>query len=427
MISVGYKADILQQVPWELPHGWEWIKLGRMCEIQIGGSPRTKVPEYWGQGYTWVSIADLNNEIVTTSKKEITDSGVANSNVKLIEPGTILMSFKLTIGKLGIAGKQLYTNEAIAALPVKTDWEDRLSVSYLFNSLKAIPLTADVDRAAKGKTLNKKKVAELLIPIPYPSDPQKSLDIQKRIVARLEALLQEVRESRKICDRMCRDANRLLEVAVNEVFNRLDSVIETVPFQEIGTAFNGRASGSGESNVRVFKTRHTYPHKLRLGDPSYAKSEQAPKLPKERFLRPGDTLMANIAEGTLGRVSYVHECEGNWTVDTQIMILRSKDEKEVLGKWIYYYFWSERGQREILSRRTGIAFADKRGQTHIYPRDIQPIPFPKMHINAQRQAVAYLDTVLNESEKMTELVQQDMKTLDLLEQSILDRAFRGEL
>ena len=137
--------------------------------------------------------------------------------------------------------------------------------------------------------------------------------------------------------------------------------------------------------------------------------------------------MANMAEGTLGRVTYVHECEENWTVDTQIMILRPKDENEVLGKWLYYYFWSERGQREILSRRSGIAFADKRGQTHIYPKDMHLIPFPKMPISAQRQAVAYLDTVLNESEKMTELVQQDIKTLDLLEQSILDRAFRGEL
>jgi type I restriction enzyme S subunit len=264
------------------------------------------------------------------------------------------------------------------------------------------------------------KLAELSIPLP-------ELRIQRRIVARIEALLAEVQSSRELLDKMRQDCDRLLAVSLTDVLNKLESVIDIVTLKEVATAFNGRASGSGISSVRVFKTRHVYPHKLRLNDPSYAKPEQAPSLPAERFLKPGDILMANIAEGTLGRVSYVEEAEKSWTVDTQIMILRSKDENKLIGKWLYYYLWSERGQQEILSRRTGIAFADKRGQTHIYPKNVVEIPVLKPPINAQRQAVAYLDAILYETKRMAELIEQDAKTLDLLEQSILERAFRGEL
>ncbi len=157
------------------------------------------------------------------------------------------------------------------------------------------------------------------------------------------------------------------------------------------------------------------------------KPEQMAKLPLDRYLRLGDVLMANIAEGTLGRVTYVEAADQNWTVDTQVMILRSLDRERLIGKWLYYYLWSHRGQKEILSRRSGIAFADKRGQTHIYPRNVLEIPVPVPPIAQQLQAVARLDTVLRETEEMKRLQERDSASLDLLEQAILDRAFRGEL
>ena len=138
--------------------------------------------------------------------------------------------------------------------------------------------------------------------------------------------------------------------------------------------------------------------------------------------------MANIAEGTLGRVTYVERSEQGWTVDTQVMILRSIDPREsMIGKWLYYYLWSDRGQKEILSRRSGIAFADKRGQTHIYPKNVLEIPVPVPPITQQTEAVTQLDAVLSQTEEMKRLQDMDSECLDQLEQAILDRAFRGEL
>ncbi len=260
--------------------------------------------------------------------------------------------------------------------------------------------------------------------VPVPPD----LDTQEQILARIDGLTAEVHEARAITSDIRRDTNRLLSASVDEAFNRLASELAAVPLKKAAIALNGRASGEGNSTVRVFKTKHVYPHSLRLDRPSFMKPEQGAKLPSDGYLRSGDVLMANIAEGTLGRVTYVETTEENWTVDTQVMILRSLNDRELLiGKWLYFYLWSDRGQKEILSRRSGIAFADKRGQTHIYPKNVLEIPVPVLPISQQTEAVTQLDAVLSQTEEMKRLQYMDSECLDQLEQAILDSAFRGEL
>jgi type I restriction enzyme S subunit len=109
------------------------------------------------------------------------------------------------------------------------------------------------------------------------------------------------------------------------------------------------------------------------------------------------------------------------------MILRPLNTEKLLGKWLHYYLWSEQGQREILARRSGIAFADKRGQTHIYPKNVLQIPVPLPQMDVQQRAVALLDSVQAEVDEMFNLQAQDAELLDQVKQAILERAFRGEL
>jgi len=215
------KVQTLER-PWELPAEWEWVPLGEMCDVTIGGTPSRSTLSYWGTGHTWVSIADLNGGIVMASKEQITDLGVQNSNVKEIEPGTVLMSFKLTIGKIGIAGKKLYTNEAIAALPIKNSWETNLENRFLFYALQTVPLGSEADLAVKGKTLNKQKLARILLPIPFPDDPSKSCNIQRSIVARIEELLAEVKRARTLLEQMYFVTDQMMDAALAEIFNELN-------------------------------------------------------------------------------------------------------------------------------------------------------------------------------------------------------------
>ena len=92
---------------------WEVKRLGRICEIAMGRTPPRLNATLWGTGHKWLSIADLKSKVVAESKEEITALAAADMNV--IRKGTLLMSFKLSIGRLCFAGRDLYTNEAICS------------------------------------------------------------------------------------------------------------------------------------------------------------------------------------------------------------------------------------------------------------------------------------------------------------------------
>lgn len=162
------------------PETWTEKSLGQLCDIAIGGTPSRAEPRYWSsesEGFPWASISDLRSRRVERTKEFISRAGVEKSNVKLARRGTVLMSFKLTIGRTAIAGRDLYTNEAIAAFHPKSDLDNE----FLFYWLPHLVGTAQTDQAVKGATLNKQKLLALAGMLP-------PLDEQRRISEVLRAM-----------------------------------------------------------------------------------------------------------------------------------------------------------------------------------------------------------------------------------------------
>lgn len=176
---------------------WPTERLGELCDILIGRTPSRNRPELWNGEHPWLSIADMNQgRRIRTTKEKITTLGVSESGSRLIPTGTVLLSFKLSIGKVAVADIDTYTNEAIAALPILNP--KKLSRGYLFWTLRSIRLDEEVDVAAKGKTLNKAKLERLEIPLP-------PLDEQKRIAAVLDkadALRRQRQNSLKLTEKL---------------------------------------------------------------------------------------------------------------------------------------------------------------------------------------------------------------------------------
>uniref|UniRef100_A0A6C0H8R6 site-specific DNA-methyltransferase (adenine-specific) n=1 Tax=viral metagenome TaxID=1070528 RepID=A0A6C0H8R6_9ZZZZ len=141
----------------------KWVELGELCDINIGGTPRRNNPEYFGSNNLWVSIRDMNYTIITDTKEKITDKGIKESNVKLIPENTILYSFKLSVGKIAITGKPLYTNEAIAGLIIKN--KNILIMKYLYYLLFFIKSEQSLKGCIGNGSLNKISLGKLKIPI----------------------------------------------------------------------------------------------------------------------------------------------------------------------------------------------------------------------------------------------------------------------
>ncbi|MCK5198078.1 MAG: restriction endonuclease subunit S, partial [Spirochaetales bacterium] len=168
--------------------------LADLCDITIGRTPSRSVAEYCGGSSPWVSISDMRSKYISETKECITDYGVEKARCRIIKKGTLLLSFKLSIGKLSFADRDLYTNEAIAALQIKD--KENLYPDYLFYALRFIPLTGS-NQAAMGKTLNSKSLAILKIPIPENYDDQVRI---AGILSRAELLIEKRKESIRLLD-----------------------------------------------------------------------------------------------------------------------------------------------------------------------------------------------------------------------------------
>jgi hypothetical protein len=153
--------------------------LGEVCKFEIGGTPDTKKTNYWLNGtHLWVSISDLNNDIIKDTIRKITDDGINNSNVKLIKEGTIMMSFKLTIGKLGIASKDMYCNEAISFI---TNINTNKQYFWYFIKNMDFNKQKHLFNSQIGNSLNKKTIGKLKFLVPTPEDQQKVVNMIEQI------------------------------------------------------------------------------------------------------------------------------------------------------------------------------------------------------------------------------------------------------
>ena len=112
-------------------------RLTDLCDVRIGRTPDRSKPVFWNGVHSWASIFDLKTKRIQRTRERITDCAVTECHPFLVEPGTLLLSFKLSLGKVAIAGVPLYTNEAIAALPFRKP-PTQTPITFTFYSKRSI-------------------------------------------------------------------------------------------------------------------------------------------------------------------------------------------------------------------------------------------------------------------------------------------------
>lgn len=173
-----------------LARPWATRKLGEIATITMGRTPARLVESFWGIGHKWLSIADLKGKVIAESKEEITDAGA--EGMEQVPEGTLVMSFKLTIGRLSFAGCRLYTNEAICALR-----SPQVDKELLYYALSRVDFSLFGKQAVKGYTLNKASLHN--VEVTLPSDPEEQRAIAQVLadldteIAAIEARLTKAR------------------------------------------------------------------------------------------------------------------------------------------------------------------------------------------------------------------------------------------
>lgn len=169
---------------------WKTVRLDEVAKWGSGGTPKRSVREYFGEGVPWLSIADLNDGIVTSAKESLTQQAIRDSSAKVVPPGTIFVAMYGSIGKLGIAGTRMCTSQAIAfAIPD----EQRLDTRYFFHFLLAErPRLLQAGRGGTQMNIGQGDLKAWRMPLPPIEEQRRIADILDRADAlrakRCEAL-----------------------------------------------------------------------------------------------------------------------------------------------------------------------------------------------------------------------------------------------
>ena len=160
--------DITDDLPFEIPDSWMWTRFSQIVSFELGKTPDRHTDKFWSNGiYPWFAISDLQERSIVSSTKEKISAVALKEKFagKLVPQGTLLMSFKLTVGRTSILGVEAVHNEAIISVfPIIADKD--ATRNFLFNTLSLIVEYVETTDAIKGATLNSSKLSSMFVPLP---------------------------------------------------------------------------------------------------------------------------------------------------------------------------------------------------------------------------------------------------------------------
>ena len=399
-----------------MKNDWEIKKLGEVCEINIGRTPERGNFKMWDKekktDNVWLSIADLNNTekgYISDSTEYVSDNAVPK--MKLVKANTLLMSFKLTIGRCAITKRDLFTNEAIAALPILDKNLDLFFLKYYLENFDWAKLT-EGDVKVKGKTLNKEKLKEVPITLP-------PLEEQKRIVKILDekiAMLETVKANAKA---NLQNAKDLFQSQLTKAFSnttwekkRLGDCTSIIGDGLHGTPKydeNGNYYFINGSNLTITDIVFT-PETKRVNETEYQ---------KYKVELNENTVFLSINGSTLGKRTAFYNNEPVILGKSACYI---NVKSNTLNKYFLRHFLSsDIFQEYAWKEKTGAAIPNLGLKAM---RDLK-IPLPPL--SEQKRIVKELDTLSEKTKALCAIYENQIADCEELKKSLLAKAFEGNL
>ena len=177
-----------EEIPFEIPENWKWVRLGEIGKIIGGGTPKTTNLEYWQNGkIAWITPADMKNikgKYISCGKKNITLLGLEKSSAQLLPKGSILFSSRAPIGYVAIAREEVSTNQGFKSI---VPFSLNLSLYLYYVLLGMVDIIKKLGTGTTFKEVSGSVVEKILVPLP-------PLAEQKRIVEKLDNVLANIDE-----------------------------------------------------------------------------------------------------------------------------------------------------------------------------------------------------------------------------------------
>jgi type I restriction enzyme, S subunit len=436
----------------DLPPGWAWTTLGEIASWGSGGTPKTGESRFYGGSIPWAISGDLNDGVIAQTSSTITEDGLNLSSAKLVSPGTVLVAmYGATIGRLGIAGTPMATNQAIAFAQVHQAVVDPKFLFWYLRSQRD-----ELLRAGKGAA--QKNISQTLLrswPIPVPP-----LAEQRRIVATLEKYLSRITAGESQVSNALSRARVLYGDLVDSLVagtltgegsatntnaafinlaGRTGKKIDYRLLPGLPAGWSWRVASEVCSDIVCGGTPRAELMHRSAGDipflkvynltqdgrvdftvrPMFIDSKTHEGLLRRSHVRPGDVL-TNIVGPPLGKTVIVPESHPEWNINQAIVAFRAGPE--ISPEWLALVLRAPSVMRRLQATARATA-----GQFNIALSTCRELPIPVPCRQVQEDMVALGRQLLDAIEHVTNGAAGATARVSNLRKSVLALAFAGQL
>lgn len=398
--------------------GFPTKPLGDACDIIGGGTPSKANSAFYGGDIPWATVRDMHSDFINDTQHKITQDAVVGSSSKIIPAGSVIIATRVGLGKVCIINQPTAINQDLRGIiPKKEKSIDTKFLFYWFQSQSEIIINAGTGATVQGVKLP--FVKSLLL-------PDISLNKQKRIVEVLDIALTKIDRLEAIAKRQIANEKALKGSILDALFESIKTNTKafTEPLKDLAV-LKGRIGWKGLTAKEYTEEGPLFlsVHSLNYGD--YVDYRDAFHISQDRYdespeimLQKDDILICKDGAG-IGKLGVIPELIAPTTINSSLLLIRHGEK--IRAKYLYYCLLSPYFQEIVQSRLEGAT------TPHLYQRDIKDFPVHVCSLNEQDEVIKKLDTIFSKSRKFLEAQRKKLAALSELRQSLLEKAFSGEL
>ncbi|OPY61025.1 MAG: Type I restriction modification DNA specificity domain protein [Pelotomaculum sp. PtaU1.Bin065] len=394
------------------------VKLDDAFDLQMGRTPSRDNSDYWRGCNKWVSIADMScsGKYISCTKECITDKGVLESGIKPVPANTVIMSFKLSIGKVTITAEPMYTNEAIMAFIDKGKYD--IDANYIYYLFRSIDWMGGSNFAAKGVTLNKTLLSERKIELPR-------IEIQRQIATVLRGKIDTIDALAEKTERQIKDVEAYIERRITDfLIDKKKSDWTTGTVNDFSTI---------NPSVREMTDRPEDDYLVSFV-PMTAVSAEEGKI-TEQIIKPyaevkkgytyfveGDIIFAKITPCMQnGKIAVARDLNnGIGFGSTEFHVIRANEQ--VIPEWLYYLFRRKSYLETAATKMQGAVGQQRLPDTFIRETEAA---FPRS-VDEQKEIINALSEEVNHCAKLIKDLRKQQENITALRECVFKEAFGNE-
>jgi type I restriction enzyme S subunit len=404
--------------------GWEVKKIGDVCDLMTGGTPSKSKKEYFdGGNIKWLVSGDVHKKEIWDCEGRITQQGLENSSAKYLPVNSVIMALNgqgKTRGTVALLRTKATCNQSLVSIYPKNP--DQLLPEYIYANLhgryeEIRKITGDSGNDRRG--LNMPLIRNIDIPIA-------SLPEQKRIVAMLDAAFEGIGQATRNAEKNLANARELFESYLNAVFTQKGEGWVEKRLDEVCMKIQDGAHRSpqklysepGPKKYPYLTSKNIRTGFLKLDKVQYCDAAFHNDIYPRCNPELGDLLLTKDGANT-GNVA-INTLDKPFSLLSSVCLLKPDPEK-LLPSFLFYFIQSKEGFEQITGQMTGAAIK------RIILKTIKASNMPLPPLSSQERIVATLNQLSASTRSLEAIYQQKLAALSELKQSLLHKAFAGEL